>query len=133
MNLPDAKVSQVCSNYVKAQRHHCHWVSSCYLGPQKEAVAERYCSGFSFQEPKEEKSVFQIAGDDRKDQALFYLWRGISTFISAPRAAHNKHVLAVWGLQAQGTGEISAALTPCWCFPTVSQGNALTGAMVAND
>lgn len=53
MNLLDARVSQVCSNCIMAQRHHCQWVSSFYLGPQKEAVAEIYCSGFIFQEPKE--------------------------------------------------------------------------------
>lgn len=70
MNLPDAKVSQVCSNCMEAQRHHCQWASSCSLVPQKEAVAEMCCSGFCFQEPEEEKGVFQIAGDDRKGQTL---------------------------------------------------------------
>lgn len=75
MNLPDAKVSQVCSNCMKTQRHHCQWASSCYLGPQKEAVAEMYCSGFNFQEPKEGKGVFRKS---EMTERLSFIWGRVS-------------------------------------------------------
>lgn len=77
MNLPDAKVSQVCSNCMKAQRHHCLWLFSCSLGPQEEAVAEMYCSALSFLQPKEGKGVFQIAGDDGGARLSFIRGGGI--------------------------------------------------------
>lgn len=63
------------------------------------------CSGFSFQEPKEGKDVFQIAGDDRGPGSLLSgegYPEGILAFSSVPRAAADK------------PAEVSAALTPCW-------------------
>lgn len=119
MNLPDARVSQVCSSCIMAQRHHCQWVSSCYLGPQKEAVAEIYCSGFSFQEPEEQRVSFKELEMTEKAR-LSFIWGGASCpSVQLPELLIT-NMFYLCG--AAGPGEISAALTPC-CEPGAHWGN----------